>query len=341
MLRFITALTLCPSDIRKISRLLDEHNVAINTLKHILVTPLFVHNRSLQRIEELKQKRGSTVLFDSGGYYVQIGKLTYEELYYPLLKFYRNNPWADIYTLPDHVPTSQDTKDIVWRKVRETARYSKLFYQELPLDLQERAMPVVQGHTLDQVDHCLKTYLSLGIRHIGFGSFGTVGKNSEVNVATSNAVHIARYVAGIAKKNDINVHFFGLGAPALVAMIYATGANSFDSSSWIKAAGFGQVYLPFTRGYNISHRNGHSELQKGITVKEFRELRLLTGHQCPFCSSIEKLQKHKLYRALHNLLVIQETVELINSGNHQTIKAIYEQGSPRYRQEYEKWLASP
>ena len=339
MLRFITSLTLCPSDIRKICRLLDEHNVAVNPLRHILVTPLFVHEESLRRIAVLKQQRGSTVMFDSGGYYVQIGRLAYEELYYPLLQFYRSNPWGDIYTLPDHVPTSQDTEDVVWRKVRDTAKYSRLFYQELPLNIQERAMPVVQGHTLDQIDHCLRIYLSLGVQHIGFGSFGTVGKNSEVNVATNNAVDLARYVVEIARKNDIKVHFFGLGAPALAAMIYAAGAKSFDSSSWIKAAGFGQVYLPFTRGYNISHRNGRSELQQGITVEQFQELRALTGHQCPFCGTIDQLQKHKLYRALHNLLVIQETVELINCGDRQTIKTIYEQGSPRYRQEYEKWLA--
>jgi len=338
MLRFITSLTLCPSDIRKICRLLDEHDVAVNPLRHILVTPLFVHEKSLRRIAVLKQQRGSTVMFDSGGYYVQIGKLAYEELYYPLLQFYRSNPWADIFTLPDHVPTSQDTEDVVWRKVKDTAKYSRLFYQELPPEIQERAMPVVQGHTLDQIDHCLRTYLSLGVQHIGFGSFGTVGKNSEVNVATNSAVDLARYVVEIACKNDIKVHFFGLGAPALVAMIYAASAYSFDSSSWIKAAGFGQVYLPFTRGYNISHRNGHSELQQGITVEQFQELRSLTGHQCPFCDTIDELQKHKLYRALHNLLVIQETVELINFGDRHTIKTIYEQGSPRYRQEYEKWL---
>jgi len=339
MLRFITSLTLCPSDIRKICRLIDEHAVAINPLKHILVTPLFVQEESLRRIEVLKHQHGSTVMFDSGGYYVQIGRLTYEEMYYPLLQSYRNNPWADIYTLPDHVPTSQDAEDAVWCKVKETARYSRLFYQELPPSIQQRAMPVVQGHTSDQIDHCLKTYLSLGVRHIGFGSFGTVGKNSEVNIATNSAVDLARYVVEIARKNDIEVHFFGLGAPALVAMIYAAGANSFDSSSWIKAAGFGQVYLPFTRGYNISHRNGHSELQQGITVEQFQELRSLTGHQCPFCSTIDELQKHKLNRALHNLLAIQETVDLINFGDHRTIKAIYERGSPRYRQEYEKWLA--
>jgi queuine/archaeosine tRNA-ribosyltransferase len=339
MLRFLTALTLCPSDIRKIRRLLDTQGITTNPLKHILVTPLFVHDESLRQIAALKHSQGSTVMFDSGGYYVQIGKMTYEELYYPLLQFYRENTWADVYTLPDHVPTSQDTADEVWRKVENTVQYSGLFYQELPPGVRARAMPVVQGHTLEQVEHCLRAYLDLGVQHIGFGSFGTIGKNSEANVATNNAVNLARYVVDVAQKHGISVHFFGLGAPALVAMIYAAGARSFDSSSWIKSAGFGQIYLPFTRGYNISHRNRHSELQQGITVEQFLELRTLTGHHCPFCDTMDKLQQHKLYRAIHNLLVIQETVDMINSKDHTVVRAIYEQGSPRYKQEYEKWLA--
>lgn len=339
MLRFLTSLTLCPSDIRKICQLLDAQGITTDPLRHILVTPLFVHKDSLRQIAALKHKLGSTVTFDSGGYYVQIGKLDYEDLYYPLLQFYRENTWADLYTLPDSVPTSQDTEDEVWRKVKKTVQFSGLFYQELPPAIQPRTMPVVQGHTLEQVDYCLSAYLDLGVRHIGFGSFGTIGKNSEVNVATNNAVDLARYVVDIAQKSGIRVHFFGLGAPALVAMIYAAGACSFDSSSWIKAAGFGQIYLPFTRGYNISHRNGRSELQRGITVEQFLELRSLTGHSCPFCSTIDKLQQHKMYRAVHNLLVIQETVDMINSGDHDAVRAIYEQGSPRYQQEYEKWLA--
>jgi queuine/archaeosine tRNA-ribosyltransferase len=201
-------------------------------------------------------------------------------------------------------------------------------------------MPVVQGHTLEQIDYCLEAYIRMGVRFIGFGSFGTYGKNSEVNLATNSAVHHAQYVADLARRYEIRVHFFGLGAPALVAMIFGTGAHSFDSSSWIKSAGFGQIYLPFTRGYNISHRNGSSDLQKGITVEEFERLRVLTNHRCPFCQSIDKLQRLKMYRAMHNLLAIQESVRLINHGNLGTIREIYEQGSPRYRQEYEKWLAS-
>ncbi len=339
MLNFFTALSLVPSDIKKICNLLMSHKIDRSLLAHILVTPLFVSGISLKQIRQLKEQ-GSKVMFDSGGYYVQIGRLTYYELYYPLLQFYRRNKWGDIYTLPDYVPTSQDHPDDVQKKIEETVKFSRLFYLEMPDELKPKALGVVQGHTLTQVDLCLETYLQLGIRQIGFGSFGTVGKNSQVNMATIDAVNLARYVVEVAKTYEVQVHFFGLGAPALVAMIFGTGANSFDSSSWLKSAGFGQIFLPFTRAYNISHRNASSELQKGITVADFRALQELTEHQCPFCLSVEDLQRYKLYRAIHNLICIKETVERINNKNFDLIKKIYTNGSPKYQQEYAKWLIS-
>jgi queuine/archaeosine tRNA-ribosyltransferase len=308
-------------------------------LNNILVTPLFIQEDSLDLIRRIKHQQGTTVMFDSGGYYVQIGRLSYEELYYPLLQFYKSNRWADIYTLPDYVPTSQDTIGEIQAKVNDTVRYTTLFFQELPSDLQKRAMPVVQGHTIEQIDYCLKHYLPLGIQYLGFGSFGTVGRNSQVNIATYSAVDLAKYVVEIAQQNQIQVHLFGLGTPALVAMIKGIGASSFDSSSWIKSAGFGQVHLPFTRGYNISHRNGRSELQKGITIQEFKALRARTQHTCPFCRSIEELQQEKMYRALHNLMSVCQSVEMINQRKYELIRSIYENGSPRYRKEYQKWLA--
>ena len=41
-----------------------------------------------------------------------------------------------------------------------------------------------------------------------------------------------------------------------------------------------------------------------------------------------------MYRTVHNLIVIKETVELLNQRRFDRIERIYELGSPRYRQEY-------
>ena len=336
-LEFVASMTVCPSEIYKIRRHLDLAQARVNPLRNILITPLFVQNGSLDLTRRMAEE-GSSIFFDSGGYYVQIGKLKYEELYMPLLESYKANQWAAAYTLPDHVPTTRDSPEEVEQKVRDTITFSTLFFQEMPDDLKPRAMPVVQGRTLRQVENCLEAYLSLGVRRIGFGSFGTAGQNSEINVATDSAVELAKHVIEISHTHGIKVHIFGIGAPALVAMLKGIKADSFDSSSWLKAAGFGQIFLPFMRAYNISHNSTVSELQRGITFSQFAEWRELTQHQCKLCESVLDLQKHKMHRAVHNLIALVETVDMVNHREDELIRRIYEMGSPRYRQEYQKWL---
>lgn len=336
-LNFVASLTVCPSDIRKVKQHLDIAQPKVKPLSTILVTPLYISQMSLDLARGLAQE-GSQVYFDSGGYYVQIGRIKYEELYMPLLDAYRANQWASIYTLPDHVPLSQDVPSVVDQKVRDTIDYSTHFFHEMPDSIKPRAMPVVQGHTYKHIDDCLNAYLKLGVKWIGFGSFGTSGANNEVNVTTQSAIEMASYVINVAHSHDIKVHLFGLGTPALVAMLKGIGADSFDSASWLKSAGFGQVFLPFMRSYNISHRNKSSELQRGITFNQFNEWRGLTTHNCKLCDSLIEMQQSKMYRAVHNLIVMAETVDMVNRGDFTLIKSIYHQGSVKYRGEFEKWL---
>lgn len=336
-LSFVASLTVCPSDIRKVREHVRMVHSRLNPLKHVLVTPLFINPNSLKMAHDMAAE-GYSIHFDSGGYYVQIGKLAYEELYMPLLDIYRANRWAKVYTLPDHVPLTQDTAEVVTQKVRDTIDFSTHFFHEMPDELKPRAMPVVQGHNYRHIDACLTAYLKLGVKRIGFGSFGTSGANNEINVTTKSAIELARYVINVAHSNNIRVHLFGVGTPALIAMIKGIGADSFDSSTWLKSAGFGQVFLPFMRAYNISHRNTTSELQRGITFEQFEDWRKLTGHNCELCASLPNLQRFKMYRAVHNLVVTAETVDMANRNQSELIQKIYHNGSIKYRGEFEKWL---
>lgn len=336
-IEFIASMTVCPSDIRKIKRHIELADVSIDPLRNILVTPLFVNSESLAMAREMMEQ-GRRVYFDSGGYYVQIGKLKYEELYMPLLDAYRANRWATIYTLPDHIPLSKDNPETVEQKIVDTIDYSTHFFNEMPDELKPRAMPVVHGRNYAQITKCLKAYFKLGVKWIGFGSFGTMGPNNEVNVTTNDAIELAQYVIEAAHSNNVRVHLFGVGAPPLVAMLKGVGADSFDTAGWLKAAGFGMVSLPLTRYWNISHRNDTSELQRGISVEDFEAQKQVTGHSCKLCASILELQDKKMYRAVHNLIVTAESVELVNSGKWERVKSIYENGSPKYRMEFAKWL---
>lgn len=339
-LKFVASMTVCPSDIRKIRKHVELADVSIDPLRNILITPLFVSPDSLALARGMADE-GRHVFFDSGGYYVQMGKLKYHELYMPLLNAYRTNRWASVYTLPDHVPTSKDDAETVDTKVQQTIQYSTMFFREMPDELKPRAMPVVQGHTQKQVDACLEAYIQLGVQYIGFGSFGTMGEKNEVNIATDNSVQLAQYVIEVAHSYGKKVHLFGIGAPPLVAMLKGMGADSFDSAGWLKASGFGMVSLPFTRYYNISHANRLSEIQRGIHVHEFNALKISTGHRCNLCNDVDGLQTVKMYRAAHNLIVMAESVDIINRReSRDRVREIYVNGSPKYRMEFEKWLAN-
>lgn len=337
-LDFFASMTAAPSDFRKIEALLKQTKTSNDPLAHVLTTPLFMGKEALGFVRRFQEERHSEICFDSAGYYVQMGKIGYHELYMKLLNCYRMHRWADRYVLPDNVPLSSDSSEQVAEKVRETVHYSCLFFEEMPDELKEKAMPVVHGRTQAQVEYCLEHYLKLGVKWVGFGSFGTSGKNNEANMATTSAVENARLVVRIASRYGVKVHLFGIGAPALVGMLYSTGASAFDSASWFKAAGFGQVHLPLMRSYNITYNNSSSELQQGITWEDFTRLKRITDHACPFCQDYHTLAGHKMHRVIHNLLAINESVDMLNQGQFERARAIYEQGSPKYREEYKQWL---
>jgi hypothetical protein len=296
---------------------------------------------SLELVRQLQTKRGSQIWFDSAGYYVQVGKIKYHDLYMKLLTCYRENLWADRYVLPDFVPLSSDSADHVEYKVRETVHFSCLFYEEMPDEIKPKAMPVVHGRTKAQVEYCLEHYLKLGVKTVGFGSFGTFGKNNEANLATNTAVENARSVVQIAHQYGLKVHLFGIGAPALVGMLHSIGADSFDSASWFKTAGFGQVHLPLMRSYNITYQNGLSPIQKGISWADFTELKTITGHTCVYCSDYTTLAGPKMHRVVHNLFAVNESVELFNTGQFERVSWIYQNGSSKYKESHKEWLPQP
>ncbi len=275
-LDFFASMTACPSDVHKIESYLERASPESDSLAHVLTTPLFMNQDALSIIKRFQVERGSEICFDSAGYYVQVGKIQYHELYMKLLTCYRSHRWADRYVLPDYVPLSSDTD--------------------------------------------------------------TFGKSNERNIGTQSAVENARLVVDIAKRYDLKVHLFGLGAPPLVGMLYSIGADSFDSASWFKSAGFGQIHMPFGRGYNITYNNSCSTIQKGITWEDFTRLKEITGHTCLYCTDYQTIVSHKMHRVVHNLLVVNESVHMLNRGEFKRARSIYEQGSVKYKEEYKRWL---
>ena len=246
---------------------------------------------------------------------MQQGALSYEDLYQRLLTYYRANDWADVYVLPDFVPTTGLSQEDVADRVNATIAVGRLFYAEMPAGLRPHALPVVQGYTHRQVRACVEAYREFGATTIGFGSFGTTGGSNDVNIVTARSIDLLAYLADLGARYGFAIHAFGVGSPTLLPTLYELGVDSFDSSSWLRTAGYGNVLLPFgirrsVTGGRLRERAGH----RPLTDTEFRVLQEETSHTCYFCASFQALKRNRFYQILHNLTVIMDTVESLNSG---------------------------
>lgn len=326
-MQFIASITRDVSEIRKLQALWAESGDTRNPLLRVLVTPLFTPPSTLRFIREMKETQVvNEIWFDSGGYFVQMGRIAYDEMYFRLLDFYRANTWADWYVLPDYAPTSSDSPDEVWYKVRRTADGGELFWNEMPDSLKSRALLVMQGYTSEQVEYCLAKYLTIGVKRLGFGSFTTNGKASSVNSVTPTALNLLGHLCKILEQSDVHLHAFGVGTPPVIYLLEKIGLASFDSVGWMKTAGYGKIYMPFVRAYNITYRDPTA---RGLKYEEFLELKALTGHSCPYCQSFEVLQRDRFARIMHNLIVVLDTVQTVGQ-NHDLVNDLLKRYSPFY-----------
>lgn len=327
-MQFVASLTRDPGEIQRYQRLWKKGDDSRKPFRNVLVTALFTPPRTLRMLREMREERQiERVYFDSGGFYVQMGRITYEDMYYQLLQFYRENNWADYYIMPDTVPLSSDDTTTSWNKVWQTAEGTKRFYDEMPSGLRDRALAVIQGRSHEQIDFCLGLYSSLGIDRLGFGSFATNGKQSSSNLVTDEALHLLRFVTDEASQRGAKVHAFGVGTPPVIYLLNQAGVSSFDSIGWMKTAGFGKVYLPFIRAYNITYDDSGA---RGMKQSTFERLKELTGHRCPFCEDFDQLATKRDLRVLHNLAVIQDTVDLILNGHSSELLRLMDEFAPTY-----------
>lgn len=332
-MKFVASLTMNASDLRQAIRLWDESGDPRNPFAHVLVSPLFIQPSTLQIVrQELKEKRGCELYFDSGGYYVQQDRLTYQELYGKLLTYYKKNQWADWYVLPDWVPTSQDDPKTVEHKVRATITVGQLFYHDIPDDLKDKVIPVVQGHNKSQIMACMETYVQFTKGPIGFGSFGTSGSTNGINTVTSKSVETLRALIGLVEGHQ-GIHLFGVSTPPILYLFHQLGVASFDSLGWMRAGGYGNVFLPLVRGYMTTYR----VLERThIFNDQFEELKNLTGHRCVFCDDFSVLRSSRMYRIMHNLACVLDTVDLLQHKKLTTAEILHviASGSPAYLRYY-------
>lgn len=325
-IEFFAAITLAPSDVLKIRKNWSSSGLHGNPLRNVLVSPLSTSDVTLEMIRQMKQSGEiERVCFDSGGYQVQIGAIPYHTLHARLLDFYQENQWADYYVLPDNPPTSNDSRSTAWMKVEMTVNGSIRFFRELPRALRRKSLPVIQGVTMEQVEYCIRQYEGLDLPKYGFGSFSTAGTNASVNYLSTDSIQVLAYIQRLLA-GQVSLHAFGVGTPPVVYFLDKLGASSFDSVGWMKTAGFGNVFLPLTRAYNVSYRNLG---QTAISQNDFMYMKKVSGHDCPFCRDFRTLSESRWHRIMHNLVCVMETPSRLTATGLAAF--LIEQYSPNYR----------
>lgn len=255
-----------------------------------------------------------SLMFDSGGYQVQMGKISYDELCKRLREIYERETWADFYVLPDNVPTSQDADFEVEQKVKETLAMGELLMRHLErawgANHEKQFIGVVHGRTVRQIVEAARKWHKLGVDYIAFGSFGTSGPNGSVNMLSERALKLLRTLVDEANSNGQKLHIFGIGNPTYLLRLAEQGIvpTSFDSVGWWKAGGFGKVFFPASQQWHITRKS----------ILSFKLS--LDGHTCPFCGDLKALRRLRWFRVLHNLVAFAETVrELTENGKAESI----------------------
>jgi len=313
-LEFFVSMSAGPGLIDKMGKSLKDFEKKKWPLKNVLYTPIFSTKKTSEAIKKLKDNHNSRIMFDSGGFFVQQGKITTQELFSKLTDFYSQNKWGDYYVLPDNPPVYGDSARIIEFKVRDTITNAKIFHDQLDESIQKKCVPVVQGHNKEQIFRCINAYSDLNVCRIGFGSFGTCGSNNGINLITKKSMENVEYMMNLLKDYSLEVHAFGVGGTSSVSKLYEAGFKSFDSAGWKRAAAYGDVLFPFYSSCNITHRSSEKG-SKILSENNFEKIKSESNHTCYFCGDFNKLQNQMYYRYLHNMIAIFDTVELLEKCN--------------------------
>ena len=311
--QFFTSLTVKPDEMQKLYRLWHEHAHRFdwgygtpNPFQRILISPVVSHKQTLNFVRELK-RTGETqeVMFDSGGYFVQKGDITYYDLHRKLYEIYQKEDWADVFVLPDNPPLSKDSLAEAEMKIRQTVEGSLRLYRDLPESIRLKTMPVVQATKGEHIDYCLRNYLkdSYGFGRIGFGSFPTSGATNSINRLNVNALMLLRQLGERLAENGFGLHTFGISTPPAIYLLSLAGVQSFDSNGWMRSGGYGKIFLPFMRGYVVTF---NSRRNSNLNEIEFQKWKEIVNHDCPFCTSFKQLSESRWHRIMHNLTVMTE-----------------------------------
>lgn len=138
--------------------------------------------------------------------------------------------WGSSLDFP--VPPSMTNVDEMSLRIRLTLANAQWAIQNKKCgDL--RLFGSVQGWDLASYVDCAKQLLNMGYQDLALGGF--VPRASNLELLTS----VTRNVRSLMRDGGL-LHAFGIGEPRLVSHLFAAGATSIDSSSFVRAAASGK-----------------------------------------------------------------------------------------------------
>jgi 7-cyano-7-deazaguanine tRNA-ribosyltransferase len=208
----------------------------------------------------------------------------------------------------DHPLTIGLTKDETKRRQLLTLRNTKRMIRKRAGSSPE-LIPVIHGHTLRSVEWFVRQLAKIGDFEIyGIGSLVPSVFNAKGVGGINNVIRIVSHVRKLLPGKLI--HVFGVGSTITMHLMFASGADSLDSSSWRSKAGFGIVQLPGIGDRYITGRAGKATGKKYLNLSK-KEVGILEECHCPACKrlGVYGLRRSFSMRALHNCWVFQKEVE--------------------------------
>ena len=78
---FVASLTSVSTDLKQLIQLWEREGPNGKPFDRCIITPLFIARKSFEYVQYMHERWGIEVIFDSGGFYVQQGKISYDELF--------------------------------------------------------------------------------------------------------------------------------------------------------------------------------------------------------------------------------------------------------------------
>ena len=305
---FVTAgLAALPAILEKWDSIPGSEEYNYKPFKNILITPL-IDTRDYGSVNIARQLKEQgyieNVIFDSGGFQLwnkNRFKYTIDDLIEFDANFYKKEPWASIYFLPDHPMNIVQTRKNIEEHIETNFRSATKTLALLPPEIQERCCPIIHGSTIDQFEEQLDRYQQImDLQYVGFSGRA---------LGTESCTVSSFLILEALMKYNVKLHFLGWGSPAGVALIKDFGINSYDTASWTISAAYGRIIFPYVGEYQITP-NSNAKKKAIRTQKELDEIKERFNHDCIFCKDLKLLLEDHFYRRFHNLMIYAELDEI-------------------------------